>query len=108
MGSRPFDERAAGAHEIAGAVRREARHVRAGQVRTARLLYDSYGWGTNRIARELDLEQATVTLFLAADGIRRCVDCAFGLHRSCLGVIDVEGPCECEHQAMRAADLSTN
>lgn len=99
------DRRAVGAREIAGAVRREARHAREGQVRTARLLYDSYGWDIDRIAHELDLEPATVARFLAADGIRRCVDCAFGLHNSCLGDIGMEGPCECDHPAVSTTSL---
>lgn len=102
------DRRAAGAHEIAGAVRREARHARTGQVRTARLLYDSYGWDIDRIAHELDLEAATVARFLAADGIRRCVDCAFGLHSCCLGDIGMEERCECDHLAVSTADLSSS
>jgi len=95
-------DRIAGATEIVGAVRRTARVVRAGQARIARLLADGYGWEVERIAESLDVDCSVVGRLLAADGIRRCVDCSFALHRSCMGALEtgIDGaqvPCECDH-----------
>ena len=102
-GPQPTD-RSAGASEIAEAVRREARTSRLSQARLARLLSDSYGFEQHRIAEMLDIPIATVARVLSADGITRCVDCAFGVHRSCMGELNfgIGGQsdgcaCECRH-----------
>lgn len=96
-GHQPND-RIAGAIEIAGAVRREARTSRQSQARYARLLADRYGWEPSRIAELLEIAPVTVTRLLAADEVHRCVECAFGFHRSCMRELNFEGlpaPCEC-------------
>lgn len=96
--SQPSD-RSAGAYEITGAVRREARTTRQNQARYAQLLFDSYGWERVRIAEALDLTTDVVAQLLAVDGIQRCVDCSFGFHRSCMGDLNfnVDGrPARCE------------
>ncbi|MGW9269822.1 hypothetical protein [Microbacterium sp. NPDC055599] len=98
------NHRTAGATEIAGAVRRTARTTRSGQARIAQLLFDRYGWEVDRIAEDLDIDMAAATRLLAADGIHRCVECAFAFHRACLGELDVGVDdasrlckCECDH-----------
>jgi hypothetical protein len=84
-------------------VRREARTSRQSQARLARLLADSYGFDKHRIAEMLDVEIATVARVLSAEGVTRCVECAFGVHRSCMGEFDIEidgqpTRCACECQ----------
>lgn len=94
------NDRSAGANEIAGAIRREARVARRSQARHARLLFDSYGWDPSRIAEALDISADVVAHLLAADGAQRCVQCSFGFHRTCMGELDFgtgdqSVPCEC-------------
>lgn len=92
------NDRTAGAIEIAGAVRREARTSRQNQARYARLLADRYEWQPDRIAELLEIAPGTVARLLAADGAHRCVECAFGFHRSCMRELNFEGrhPCGCD------------
>lgn len=82
-----------GADEIAGAVRRVAKTARAGQARTVRLFYDRFAWDPVQIAEMLEVTPEAVRRLVAADGIRRCAECAFSLHRGCAGDVD----CECTH-----------
>ena len=90
-----------GATQIAEAVRREARRSRVSQARYAQLLFDHYDWEPARIAEALEITTDLVVRLLAADGVARCVECSFSLHRSCMGEFnfDLEGmtaPCGCE------------
>lgn len=94
------NDRTAGANAIASVIRREARIARKHQAQHARLLSDSYGFEQTRIAEMLEIPLQAVARLLAADGIHRCADCAFGLHSSCMGPLDFdhEGrptPCQC-------------
>lgn len=98
MSSHQPNDRTAGAIEIAAAVRREARTSRHNQARYVRLLADRYGWAPRRIAELLEVAPATVARLLAADEERRCVECAFEFHRSCMRELNFEGhpaPCQC-------------
>lgn len=92
-------DRSEGAYELAGAVRRAARTARSGQARTVRLLVDNYGWGVERVAEALEVAPATIDRVLAVDGRPRCVDCSFGLHRSCIRRDESDRPCLCECHA---------
>ncbi|MGN7948524.1 hypothetical protein ACTJKH_07245 [Microbacterium sp. 22215] len=70
----------------------------------AQLLADSYGWEVRRIAEELDITTGEAYRLLAADGVHRCIDCSFGVHRSCMGGLSTDAygaarPCECQHDA---------
>lgn len=98
------NQRSAGATEITDAARRAARTARSGQARIAQLLADSYGWEVSRIAENLDITTNAVTRLLAADGVHRCVECSFGVHRSCMGAMSTDAygaarACECQHDA---------
>jgi len=98
------NDRSAGADEFASAVRRAARAARTGQARTAQVLFDNYGWEMARISEQLDIAPGAVVRLLAFDGVRRCVECSFAFHRSCMGDLSTDSygdarPCECEHEA---------
>lgn len=91
---------------FAEVVRKQGRAHREAVTRYARLYYDTLGWEKARIQEALEIDSRTVDRILAADGVLRCVDCAFGLHRACTGYFAVAVgdiiPCECSCRSIRS------
>lgn len=100
MGQAQTTDRSRGEEAIAEVIRNKGRRHRVDQARAALLYFDTYRWEKSRIMEALDIDARALDGLLAADGVMRCTECAFEIHRGCTEGIDfgVDGrtiPCEC-------------
>lgn len=83
MGSDNPTDRSAAVQALGAAARRAARQFRLSVRRDAEAFRNA-GLDDDRIMAELEIDASLLHRLLAVDGKTRCVECAFGLHQSCL------------------------